>query len=283
MTNMPDTPWYLYVLRCGDGSLYTGATNDVSRRLAQHQAGQGARYTRAHRPVALAAAWRFPDQSTALRAEAAFKRLNRPAKDAWIAGRWPFADAPFAFAHFDAPGPHHFCPRCGGQLALQPHEGAQLPVCSVCGRQHFSNAKPCGGMLVVREGAVLLVRRRFAPYRGYWDIPGGFLGPDELPEAGTIREAREETGLEVRVVDFLGFYMDVYEYQDETHSILNIYFVGEAEGEPHAGDDADACRWFPLDALPEQIAFEHEPLALADLAQWISEKSDFYGHISSNQ
>lgn len=267
---MTDTPWYLYVLRCGDDSLYAGATNAVPRRLAQHQAGQGARYTHAHRPVSLAAAWIFPDQSAALRAEVAFKRLNRQAKDAWIAGRWPFEAAPFAFDLFDAPGPHHFCPRCGGRLALQPHADALTPLCTVCGRWHFTNAKPCAGVLVVRAGAVLLIRRKFAPFQGYWDIPGGFLEPEELPEIGAIRETREETGLEVRLLDFLGFYMDVYEYQDEAYPILNIYFVGEAPGEPRAGDDADDYGWFPLDALPELIAFEHEPLALADLAQWVN-------------
>jgi len=93
---MTAIPWYLYVLRCGDGTLYAGATCDLQRRLAQHQQGRGARYTRGRGPLSLAAAWRFPDQAAALRAEAAFKRLRRAAKEGWIAGREPLADGGLA-------------------------------------------------------------------------------------------------------------------------------------------------------------------------------------------
>lgn len=78
---MPDsTGHYMYVLRCGDGSLYTGYTTDVARRLATHAAGKGARYTRARLPVALCAWWPYPTRQAAMRAEWAFKRLTRPEK-----------------------------------------------------------------------------------------------------------------------------------------------------------------------------------------------------------
>ena len=70
----------MYVLRCADGSLYTGYTIDVERRLAQHQAGTASRYTRARRPVAMVGWWQFDGRSEALQAEAAFKRLSRTEK-----------------------------------------------------------------------------------------------------------------------------------------------------------------------------------------------------------
>lgn len=79
MTAIP-TPWYLYVLHCCDGSLYCGITTDLERRLDQHNAGTGARYTRGRRPVSLARAWPCGDRSSALKSEAAFKKLNRSAK-----------------------------------------------------------------------------------------------------------------------------------------------------------------------------------------------------------
>ena len=72
--------WYVYILRCGDGSLYTGSTTDVARRFREHQNGTGARYTRSHLPVALAYTEVLPDRSSALRREAAIKRLTRPQK-----------------------------------------------------------------------------------------------------------------------------------------------------------------------------------------------------------
>ena len=72
--------WYVYMLRCGDGSLYTGCTDDVARRLAAHQSGKGAKYTRSRLPVSLAYQEEQPDKSAALRREAAIKRLKRPQK-----------------------------------------------------------------------------------------------------------------------------------------------------------------------------------------------------------
>lgn len=264
--------WFLYVLHCNAASFYTGVTNDVSRRLSEHQAGKGARYTRAHLPVELVAVWRFPDRSAAQRGEAKFKKLSRMGKEAWIEGRWPFLKAPFAFEFFDAQPTHHFCPRCGGALVLHAVEKIYIPRCTICGRQHYANAKPCAGLLILRDHQVLLVRRKMAPYRGYWDIPGGFLEERELPQVGALREAREETGLDVDVLDFLGFYMDDYDFQEERYAILNIYFVGTAEGKPQAGDDAEECAWFPLEALPDKIAFDHEPLVLADLQRWVKEQ-----------
>jgi len=80
LTKKSEKVWVLYVLRCGDGSLYCGITNDPERRLEQHRAGTGARYTRGRSPLELARQWPCGDRSTALKNEAAFKRLSRAAK-----------------------------------------------------------------------------------------------------------------------------------------------------------------------------------------------------------
>ena len=72
--------WYVYMLRCGDGSLYTGYTDDVQRRLKVHQSGKGAKYTRSRQPVELAYYEELPDKSAALRREAAIKKLPRTQK-----------------------------------------------------------------------------------------------------------------------------------------------------------------------------------------------------------
>jgi putative endonuclease len=71
---------FVYLLRCADGSLYCGWTTDVDRRVAEHGAGRGSRYTRSRRPVELAAAFEAADRSAALREEARIKRLSRAAK-----------------------------------------------------------------------------------------------------------------------------------------------------------------------------------------------------------
>ena len=85
--------WHVYLLRCGDGTLYAGATNDLAGRLARHAAGKGARYTRSRLPVELAWSSRARDRGGALRREAALKRLSRAEKLALV-DRWRPGDAP---------------------------------------------------------------------------------------------------------------------------------------------------------------------------------------------
>ena len=72
---------FVYIVRCADGTLYTGWTTDVERRVAQHNAGRGARYTRMRRPVALVYREEAPDRSTAMRREVAIKKLDRERKE----------------------------------------------------------------------------------------------------------------------------------------------------------------------------------------------------------
>lgn len=78
---MPPFDHYMYVLACGDGSLYTGYATDVQARLAAHQSGRGAKYTKSHAPVSLVSQARFYSKARAMSAEAHFKRLSREQKD----------------------------------------------------------------------------------------------------------------------------------------------------------------------------------------------------------
>ena len=73
--------WYLYILRCGDGTLYTGITNDVEKRLAAHRAGKGAKYTRGRGPLELVYQEQLPDHSAALKREHEVKALSRQEKE----------------------------------------------------------------------------------------------------------------------------------------------------------------------------------------------------------
>ncbi|MFL5398760.1 MAG: GIY-YIG nuclease family protein [Myxococcales bacterium] len=72
--------WHVYLLRCGDGTLYAGATTDVARRFAAHAAGKGARYTRGRGPLVLAWSEEVADRAAALRRENQIKRLARAEK-----------------------------------------------------------------------------------------------------------------------------------------------------------------------------------------------------------
>jgi len=82
----PAEPWFLYILRCQDGSLYTGVTKDLERRLQQHNQGTASRYTRTRRPVAMVYHEPCRDRTAALVRECAVKALPRPRKEALIDG-----------------------------------------------------------------------------------------------------------------------------------------------------------------------------------------------------
>jgi len=77
--------WFVYVIECVDGSLYTGIATDVDRRYAEHAAGRGARYTRSHKPRALLGGVECADRSAALKAEHALRQLTPAGRRAWIA------------------------------------------------------------------------------------------------------------------------------------------------------------------------------------------------------
>lgn len=77
--------WWVYLVRCSDGSLYCGITRDVTRRIAQHNVSRsGAKYTRSRRPVTLVAQWEVPSRSEALRSEFKIKQLTRAQKEVLV-------------------------------------------------------------------------------------------------------------------------------------------------------------------------------------------------------
>lgn len=80
MLGSSTTSWLLYILRCSDGTLYTGITNDLKKRLVAHNSGKGAKYTRGRGPCEVMATCKFPNRSTSSKAEAMFKKLSRQQK-----------------------------------------------------------------------------------------------------------------------------------------------------------------------------------------------------------
>jgi len=81
---MSEKKWLVYILRCGDGSLYTGITNDLAGRIEKHQSGKGAKYTKSRGPLKLVYQETLPDRSTATKREIQIKALTRQEKLALI-------------------------------------------------------------------------------------------------------------------------------------------------------------------------------------------------------
>lgn len=72
--------WFVYMVECADKTIYTGITNNIAERIAKHNTGKGAKYTRNRAPVALKASWKYESKSEAAKAEYAYKKLSRQQK-----------------------------------------------------------------------------------------------------------------------------------------------------------------------------------------------------------
>ncbi|MCP5149140.1 MAG: NUDIX hydrolase [Ectothiorhodospiraceae bacterium] len=145
-----------------------------------------------------------------------------------------------------------WCCRCRGTMGTREVQGRPRRVCEACGFIHFVEAKVGVGVCVIDDDRLLLVRRRFNPEKGRWSLPAGFLDSGDDPRACAVREAREETGLEVRVTGLV----DVF-HNPPQRGGATLFVLFEAEivgGRLEAADDATDADFFPLDALPD-LAF----------------------------
>lgn len=156
-----------------------------------------------------------------------------------------------------------FCPLCAEPLE-RALEGKHVRMaCRACGWTHYRNPAPAAGVVIVENGAVLLVRRRYEPFEGLWSIPSGFVEFDEDVRATAVREALEETGLAVELDSLLA--VETCFDDPRGNTLLVLYRAHRTGGSPAAGDDAKEIGFFPLDGLPP-LAFEAHRKVLASLA-----------------
>ncbi len=159
---------------------------------------------------------------------------------------------------------YKFCPVCGNRLLVKRNKNKGHRLCAACGISWYHNSKPCVGVLILDRNRVLLVKRAISPYKGFWDIPGGFIEAGEYPPVAAIREIKEETGLQIKLIEMLDFFLDTYGPDHE--STLNICYIANISGgKAQIGSDAKEMCWFALDSLPRKIAFKWSQRALKQL------------------
>lgn len=160
-----------------------------------------------------------------------------------------------------------YCPQCKRPLDTS----GEYPYCRHCDLTIYLASKPTAGVLIAKDNKVLLSKRGIEPYKGKYDILGGFLKLGEDPKKGAIREVKEETGLDVKLTHFIGVYIDRYRTTQEF--TFNLYYVGEiVGGKMNPQDDVAELKWFSLDDLPE-FAFKTQPKVLADFKTWYKNNS----------
>lgn len=149
--------------------------------------------------------------------------------------------------------PIQYCSSCGSRVEEREAFGLLRPVCPSCGRVHFIDPKVGAGVLVTREGKVLLVRRAVEPEKGKWTLPAGFVEGDEDPETTAARECFEETGLEIEISGLLDV---IHGNEHESGaSIVIVYLAEILGGTLEARDDADAVDFYDPSMLPP-LAFK---------------------------
>lgn len=118
------------------------------------------------------------------------------------------------------------------------------------------------------KARLLLVERKKAPYKGQWAVPGGFIEMDEELEDAIARELEEETGLTDIPLKQLQTFGTVG--RDPRGRQITVVFMGiatQGQAALRAGDDAAEARWFAIDRLPENLAFDHDRIARVAIAR----------------
>ncbi len=158
-----------------------------------------------------------------------------------------------------------YCPRCGTLLGVRGLRGHPRPVCPNCSYILYLNPAPVTAVIIERDGAILLVRRRYPPGEGLWCLPTGFIEQEETPEESAVREVKEETGLQIEVDSLFDSWSSS---EDPRTPIVCFAFTAHILGGTLApGDDAADARFFMLAALPDDIAFASHHATLERYSQ----------------
>jgi 8-oxo-dGTP diphosphatase len=151
---------------------------------------------------------------------------------------------------------YKYCPICGEMLVEKLIDDHTRQTCPGCGFIHFRNPAPTVSLLIIDGNQVLLGKRSKLPKKDKWATPSGYIEFNEDFLTTAIREAKEETNLDIEVVEILEV-TDSF-FPPEQH-FLNIYFLAHViGGRLQAGDDMDELHWFPLAGPLPEMAFEED-------------------------
>lgn len=142
------------------------------------------------------------------------------------------------------------CPKCGASVAVYRNPFLAVDI-----------------IIEIGGRGIVLIERRNPPHG--WALPGGFVDYGESLEAAAVREAGEETGLEIECLGQFRAYSDPG--RDPRHHTVSVVFTGRGKGFPKAADDAKNLEVFALDKLPENLAFDHARI-LADYSESLAKR-----------
>lgn len=162
-----------------------------------------------------------------------------------------------------------YCPRCGSQYRSEDFNPISCVfICAGCSFDFYQNPPPAAVAVIAhpeRTNEVLFLRRRTAPNIGRWCVPGGFVTYGESPALATMREVREEVGLDVKIGRLLHAGLVDYTYRGRQLCVLEIAYLAHLSGLTAAARastaEASEVDFFPVDAVlraPEMLAFPEQ-------------------------
>lgn len=164
-----------------------------------------------------------------------------------------------------------YCPICSSELTEREEGGRMRPACDQCGYVHYVNPVPGVGMLIEKAGGLVLIKRGHPPHKGEWTLPSGFVEADESAEEAAIREAEEETGLKVEIIELAA--INSFPEGPPVSGIMIFYRMRPIGGKLEAGDDAADARVFLPEELPRLPFRTHREMS----AEWLDKFASLSG------
>jgi ADP-ribose pyrophosphatase YjhB (NUDIX family)/GNAT superfamily N-acetyltransferase len=156
-----------------------------------------------------------------------------------------------------------YCPICGHVLGEREEGGRIRQACDNCGYVHYLNPVPAVGILIEMDGGLVLIRRGNPPHKDRWTLPSGFIEADESAEEAAAREAEEETGLKVDIIELAG--VNSFPEGPPMSGIMIFFRARPVGGTLLGGDDASEAAVFQPSEIP-LIPFRTHREAVA---QWL--------------
>jgi 8-oxo-dGTP diphosphatase len=157
-----------------------------------------------------------------------------------------------------------YCPICSSKLSKREEGGRVRPSCDQCGYVHYHNPVPGVGMIIEMDGGIVLIQRGNPPHKDRWTLPSGFVEADESAEDAAVREAEEETGLKVEIIELMG--INSFPEGPPVSGIMIFYRAKPMGGVLQAGDDAIDVNVFAPHEIPLLPFRTHREI----MAEWLT-------------
>ncbi|MFH1827556.1 MAG: NUDIX domain-containing protein [bacterium] len=148
-----------------------------------------------------------------------------------------------------------YCLKCGQVLTKKQ---SNLYKCTFCKYTHYMNPYTTTSIIIInKKEEIMLVKRKFPPKKGFWDLPGGFVNIKESAEACSRREIKEELGINLKKLVYVGSYPDKYFFQKVNWDTLTLWYVAEMPNEKiKVSDDISGYKFFSSESIPfNKLAF----------------------------